>query len=43
MQELYDYFAKDYITPFESDDKKVVVTLSDNYNDITIWFYRKEE
>ena len=38
MQELYDYFTKDYIT---SDDKKVDTTLSDNYNDITIWFYWK--
>ena len=38
MQELYDYFTKYYIT---SDDKKVDTTLSNNYNDITIWFYWK--
>ena len=43
MQELYDYFAKDYITSDESDYKKAVVTLSNNYNDITILFYWKEE
>ena len=38
MQELFDYFTKYYTT---SDDKKVDVTLSNNYNDITIWFYWK--